>query len=168
MSLTTTEMKARTRGLNRKQPLGLVVVDYLQLMSGRGEHREQEVSHISRSLKALSKSENVAVLALSQLNRDVEKRADRKPQLSDLRESGSLEQDADFVFLIYHPSKSGRVDTEGRCLEDGVTEVIVAKQRNGPVGPVQVRWNSSLMRFEDLAPEYRQPQLNQVDGEASK
>lgn len=128
--------------------LGLVVVDYIQLMSARhrGQNREQEVSEISRGLKQLAKDARVPVLALSQLNRGVESRTDKRPLLSDLRESGAIEQDADnIVFLYrddyYNPNSKDR----------GVAELIVAKQRNGPTGTVRVRFVSSYTRFENLA-----------------
>ena len=125
-------------------PLDLVAIDYLQLMKsgGKAENRTQEIGLISRSLKTLAKELDVPVLAAAQLNREIEKRADRRPQLSDLRESGDLEQDADVVVFLYQP------DPENNTAGTVQTDLIVAKQRNGPVGTIQAVFQKSITRFE--------------------
>jgi replicative DNA helicase len=123
-----------------------VIVDYLQLMSGRrGENRVQEVSEITRGLKGLARELNIPVVALSQLSRAVENRAEHRPLLSDLRESGSIEQDADIVMFIYREDKYD--DTSDK---KGIAEVIVAKHRNGPTGSVNLRFFEKTARFADL------------------
>jgi len=130
----------------------MIVIDYLQLMSASSkmESREREISHISRSLKALAKELNIPVLALAQLNRAVETRQDKRPQLSDLRESGSIEQDADVVMFIHRPEYYGmKQDADGNSLE-GVAEIIVGKQRNGPTGDVSLKFFKDYARFENL------------------
>ena len=130
--------------------LGLIVVDYLQLMrgSGRTDSREQEISEISRSLKALAKELRVPVVALSQLNRQVEGRADRRPLMADLRESGAIEQDADVIAFVYREAVYNRdVSPE----EENEAEIIVAKQRNGPTDTVRVVFRKEFMRFQDHA-----------------
>jgi len=146
-------VRARSRQLASQlrregHDLGLVVVDYLQLMSGKGEHREEVVSSCSRGLKALAKELSVPVLALSQLNRSVESRASKRPQLSDLRESGAIEQDADTVIFLHRPGyyleQERKEDTT-----NGETEAIVAKQRNGPTGSVRVKWYGRTTSFGD-------------------
>jgi replicative DNA helicase len=149
-SLSTLELRTMARRLkaDRSVNLGLVIVDYVQLMrsAGRHDNREQEVSEISRSLKALAKELSVPVIALSQLNREVEKRNPPIPRLSDLRESGSLEQDADAVLFVYREDyyrKDSRRKNE--------TDLIVAKQRNGPTGNVTLTFVPHLARFENLA-----------------
>ena len=147
-ALNVLEVRAKARRLQREHGLGLVVVDYLQLMRaiGRQESREREISEISRSLKALAKEICVPVIALSQLNRGVEARQDKRPQLSDLRESGAIEQDADVIAFIYrdemyHPDSA----------DAGKAELIVGKQRNGPTGRVILTFRSHITRFDDLA-----------------
>lgn len=147
-SLSAFELRAKCRRLSKMHNLGLVVVDYLQLMRSKGkvESREREIADISMSLKALAKELNIPVLALSQLNRSLESRQDKRPVMSDLRESGSIEQDADIItFLyrdeVYHP------ETE----QPGVAEVIVAKHRNGPTGLVKLAFLHEYTRFENLA-----------------
>jgi replicative DNA helicase len=132
--------------------LGLLVIDYMQLMSGgiRTESRVQEVSEISRGLKALARELNVPVVALSQLSRAPEQRTDRRPQLSDLRESGSIEQDADVVMFLYRPEYYfGPEDKDGNSLE-GKAELAVAKQRNGPTGNVELFFHKAYTRFDSV------------------
>ena len=149
-ALTPTEVRARARRLKREHGLGLIVVDYLQLMqvSGTKENRATEISEISRSLKALAKELKVPVVALSQLNRAVEQRTDKKPVMSDLRESGAIEQDSDVILLIfreevYDPNTTRR----------GVADIIIAKQRNGPIGEIQLTFLGEYTRFENLVAE---------------
>ena len=142
------EMRAKARRLKADKGLDLIIVDYLQLMSGRArnDNREQEISEISRSLKALAKELNVPVLALSQLNRAVESRQDKRPALADLRESGAIEQDADVIIFIYRDEVYNRETTS-----KGVAEIIIGKQRNGPVGTRKLTWLDKYTRFEDMA-----------------
>ncbi|MCX5736631.1 MAG: replicative DNA helicase [candidate division NC10 bacterium] len=154
--ITLLEMRAKARRLKAEQGLGLVIIDYLQLISGRGraESRQQEISEISRSLKAMAKELSVPVVALSQLSRAVESREDKRPQLSDLRESGAIEQDADVVAFLYRHAVYARKDTskqpEGDDLEeDNTTEVIIGKQRNGPTGTVYLAFRREFTRFEE-------------------
>src|SRR5205807_5157593 len=144
------EMHAKLRRLKAEHKLGLVIVDYLQLMSGgqRFENRNQEVSALSRGMKLMAKELSVPFLVLSQLNRAVETReGDHRPQLSDLRDSGSIEQDADLVGFIYRPEvyKKDREDIKG------LADLIIAKQRNGPIGTVPLRFLGQYARFENRA-----------------
>ena len=157
--LTILELRAKSRRLKAEHDIGLIIVDYLQLMHGSGmgknSNREQEIAHISRSLKGLAKELNVPVIALSQLSRAVETRGgDHRPQLSDLRESGSIEQDADVVAFIYRAEvyKIG-VDVNGNSTE-GLAELIIGKQRNGPIGDVSLAWVNKYARFENLTTYY--------------
>ena len=147
-ALTVLELRAKARRLKAEHDIGMIVVDYLQLMQGpRGvESRQQEISVISRSLKALAKELSIPVVALSQLSRAVEQRADRKPQLSDLRESGAIEQDADVVIFLYRPWVYSQEDED-----EGKAEIIVAKQRNGPTGYISASFISKYARFENLS-----------------
>ncbi len=146
------EMKAKARRLKAEHGLSLIIVDYLQLMSGRGERRrggpdtrEQEISEISRSLKALAKELSVPVIALSQLNRAVESRQDKRPLLADLRESGAIEQDADVILFIYRDEVYKQTEEN-----KGVAEIIIGKQRNGPVGVIKMAFIDKYTRFENL------------------
>ena len=158
-ALVTLRDRARARRLARENSdgLGLIVIDYLQLMqvSGTKENRATEISEISRSLKALAKELKVPVIALSQLNRSVEQRTDKRPMLADLRESGAIEQDADVVMFVYREEayrKDGdMLDEKGESLE-GRAELIVGKQRNGPTGTVQLYFHKPYTLFESLAP----------------
>ena len=147
-ALSSMEMRAKTRRLKADKGLDLVIVDYLQLMSGRStrsDNREQEISEISRSLKALAKELGVPVVALSQLNRGVESRMDKRPILADLRESGAIEQDADVIIFIYRDEIYNK-----ESMEKGIAEIIIGKQRNGPVGVRKLTWLDKYTRFEDL------------------
>jgi replicative DNA helicase len=151
-ALTLLEMRSKARRLKADSGIGLVVVDYLQLMSGptNSESRQQEVSQISRGLKALAKELAVPVVALSQLSRAPEQRTgdNKRPQLSDLRESGAIEQDADLIMFLYRQEfYDGPVDKDGNSLE-GKAEVIVGKQRNGPTGIVNLFFHKQYTRFE--------------------
>jgi replicative DNA helicase len=154
--ISVLEMRAKSRRLAAEQKkLDLIIVDYLQLMTGsakRFESRQQEVSQISRELKALAKEMNVPVVALSQLSRAPESRSDHRPQLADLRESGALEQDADVVAFIYREEQYKTPEEKNNLPEDqkNVAELIVAKQRNGPTGTVDLRFTPSSMRFDNL------------------
>jgi len=147
-AINVMELRSKCRRIKSDHGLGLVVVDYLQLMRGpEGTHsREQEISEISRSLKALAKELSVPVIALSQLNRSLESRQNRRPILSDLRESGAIEQDADLVMFIYRDEVYNE-----KTEEKGVAEVIIAKQRNGPIGTVKLVFQGSFTRFDNLA-----------------
>lgn len=146
---TVLEMRAKCRRLQREKGLDLIIVDYLQLVRGNArytESREREISDISRSLKALAKELHVPVVALSQLNRSVESRQDKRPQLSDLRESGALEQDADVISFVYRDEVYNK-----ETPDKGVAEVIIGKQRNGPIGTVRLAFLNSYTRFENLS-----------------
>jgi replicative DNA helicase len=144
--LTVLEVRAKARRLKAHHDIQLVVVDYLQLMeSSRAENRQQEISIISRGLKSLARELSVPVIAVSQLNRSVESREGHKPRMSDLRESGSIEQDADVIILLH------REDYYDPDKKDGTAELIIAKQRNGPIGVVKLAFLSNFMRFESLA-----------------
>lgn len=147
-SISVLELRAKARRLKSQHDIRLVIVDYLQLMQGPpyAENRQQEISEISRSLKALARELSIPVIAVSQLSRAVEQRADRRPQLSDLRESGAIEQDADVVALLlreeyYNPTEENR----------GVAELNIAKQRNGPTGTIKLTFISEYARFESIA-----------------
>lgn len=145
-SITPAELRSKCRKLKLEKGLDLVIIDYLQLMTTGKENRQQEVSDISRSLKLLARELNVPVVALSQLSRKVEERTDKRPMLSDLRESGAIEQDADVVMFLYREDYYKK-DTENT----NVTEVIIAKQRNGPIGTVNLLWFPEYMQFKSVA-----------------
>jgi replicative DNA helicase len=148
-ALSSLDLRARARRLAREYgKLGLIVVDYLQLMSANaaGENRATEISEISRSLKALAKELKVPVIALSQLNRTVEQRQDKRPVMSDLRESGAIEQDADVILFIYRDEVYNPESPE-----KGIAEIIIGKQRNGPIGRVQLRFGGEHTRFDNLS-----------------
>lgn len=147
-SLSVLEMRAKARRLKSEHNIGLVVVDYLQLMKGRAESREQEISEISRSLKAMAKELDIPVIALSQLNRGLESRTDKRPQLADLRESGAIEQDADVICFIYRDEVYNKSEDNPR---QGLAEVIIGKQRNGPTGTVEMAFIGKYTTFENLA-----------------
>ena len=148
--LTVLEMRDKAQRLKDEHELGLVVIDYLQLMQGRSgsENRNQEISEISRSLKAMAKELNVPVLALSQLNRSLESRTDKRPMMSDLRESGEIEETADVVLFIYRDEVYNKSPEN---LNKGIAEVIVAKQRNGPTGTVKLIFLSEYTSFENYS-----------------
>ncbi len=148
--LSPAEMRSRARRLHREQGgIALVMVDYLQLMQvpGYGENRTQEVSEISRSLKALAKELNCPVIALSQLNRGLEQRSDRRPVMADLRESGAIEQDADVIMFIYRDEVYNKDSEDNK----GRAEIIIGKQRNGPIGKVDLAFRGEVCRFDNLA-----------------
>jgi len=148
--LSPTEIRARARRLKRESQLGLIVIDYLQLMQvhGTSENRATEISEISRSLKALAKELELPVIALSQLNRSVEQRTDKRPVMSDLRESGAIEQDADVIVFI-HREEVYNQDTPRK----GIADITVAKQRNGPIGDFPLTFVGRFTRFENWVPE---------------
>jgi len=175
-ALTIAAMRARARRLKRKHNIGLIIVDYLQLLQGSGranDNRVNEISEISRGLKTLAKELQVPVIALSQLSRAVEQRDDKKPMLSDLRESGSIEQDADMVWFVYRedyyvkatepkfpaegdpPDVADKWEKWRQKMEQvtGLAELIIAKQRHGATGKVRMRFEARITRFSDLAPE---------------
>ncbi len=149
-AITVLEMKAKCRRLKAECGLGLILLDYLQLMRSGGtkESREQEISEISRSLKGLAKELRVPVVALSQLNRKVEDRSDRRPQMADLRESGAIEQDADVIMFIYRDEVYNKSEDNP---EKGIAEIIIGKQRNGPTGTVKLAFLEKYTTFENLA-----------------
>ncbi len=150
--LSIMALRSRARRVKHKHGLDMIVIDYLQLMTAKAESRQQEISLISRSLKELARELEVPLIALSQLSRQVESRENKRPQLSDLRESGSIEQDADVVLMLYRPEYYNPTE-ENR----GKAEVICAKQRNGPTGAVTLHFQSEILRFENPAPSIAEP-----------
>ncbi|MFC2131114.1 replicative DNA helicase [Bacteroidota bacterium] len=158
-SMTIMELRAKSRRLIAEHGVKMIMVDYLQLMrSPKSESREREISIISQSLKQLAKELNIPIVAMAQLNRGVEARSDKRPMLSDLRESGSIEQDADVVIFLHRPEQYGAKDF-GRDSEDaeGKAEIILSKQRNGPTGSVKLAFLKDYARFENLAFGYQEP-----------
>lgn len=156
-SLSIMEMRAKARRAKSEYDIGMIVVDYLQLMTthGRFDSREQEIAQVSRSLKALAKELDIPIVACAQLSRAVEQRPDKRPIMSDLRESGSIEQDADLVMFLYRPEVYRIADEEGNT-QEGVAEIIIGKHRNGPTGSVFLTFLGQYSRFEN--PElYRDP-----------
>jgi replicative DNA helicase len=151
-ALTALEIRAKARRLKVEHNVGLIIVDYLQLMQGpkNAQSREQEISSISRSLKALAKELNTPVIALSQLNRAVEMRGDKRPVLADLRESGAIEQDADVVLFVHRPEMFGINVDENNEPTEGMAEIIIGKQRNGPTGSARLAFIKQYARFENL------------------
>jgi replicative DNA helicase len=149
-ALNPTEVRARSRRLRREHGLGLIVLDYLQLMQvpGTAENRATEISQISRSLKALAKELSVPIIALSQLNRSVEQRTDKRPVMSDLRESGAIEQDADVIAFIYRDEVYNK-----ETMRKGIADIIIAKQRNGPIGEVPLTFLGEYTKFENYVPD---------------
>ena len=148
--ISISELRSKCRKYKIDHDIGIIMIDYLQLMTGSGksESRQNEISEISRSLKALARELNVPVVALSQLSRAVEKRDDKRPMMSDLRESGAIEQDADVVMFIYRDDYYNKDSAE-----KGIAEIIVAKQRNGPIGTVKLVWQPQYTRFANLKKE---------------
>ncbi len=159
-ALTPSELRARCRRISREHGLDLVVVDYLQLMqvAGTTENRATEISEISRSLKAMAKELSVPVIALSQLNRSLESRTDKRPVMSDLRESGAIEQDADVILFIYRDEV---YDEES--VDKGIAEIIIGKQRNGPIGKVKLSFLGQFTRFENLADDFGHPPVGDYE-----
>jgi replicative DNA helicase len=157
-ALSPTELRARARRLKREHGLSLIVIDYLQLMQGNAgkasENRATEISEISRSLKALGKELEVPVIALSQLNRSLEQRPNKRPVMSDLRESGAIEQDADLIVFIYRDEVYNSDSPD-----KGKAEIIIGKQRNGPIGTVALTFQGKYTKFENFAPNYYDDQL---------
>lgn len=151
--ISVSELRSKCRKYKLEYGLSLVMIDYLQLMSGSGKNdsRQQEISDISRALKSLARELNIPIIALSQLSRAVEQRPDHRPMLSDLRESGAIEQDADVVMFIYRDDYYNK-DTDKK----GISEIIVAKQRNGPIGTVELAWLPELTKFANLARERKE------------
>jgi replicative DNA helicase len=158
------ELAAKARRLKQEKNIGMIVVDYLQLISPVKDgktNREQEIAQISRSLKALAKELNVPVIALAQLNRSIEQRGvDRRPQLSDLRESGSIEQDADVVMFLSRPERYGLQNFPDGSSTKGIIEVVIGKQRNGPIGDVQLKFLEEYGRFESVSRVYTSSDLS--------
>jgi len=160
MDVTLMDLRSQLRRMRREGPVDLVVIDYLQLMRGRADldNRAQEISEISRGLKGLAKEMDCPVIALSQLNRSLEQRTNKRPMLSDLRESGAIEQDADVIFFVYREEVYLRNDESAKGKErynevKGKAEIIIGKQRNGPVGAVAMAFQGEYTRFANLIQE---------------
>ena len=164
--LRVVEMRSKARRLHFERGIDLIIVDYLQLIQeeGRRENRVQEISYITRSLKALARELNVPVIALSQLSRAVQWRASHRPQLSDLRESGSIEQDADVVLFIYrdeyyYNKEEWLNQYPDKDYPEGIADIIIAKHRNGPTGEIKLRFTSNLAKFENITAQAQEPSL---------
>ena len=170
-ALSIFEFRAKCRRLKAQHDIGVIVIDYLQLMTGPSEtkgNREQEVSTISRSLKAIAKELNVPIIALSQLNRSVETRGgNKRPQLSDLRESGAIEQDADVVIFIHRPEYYGFMEDEEGNSNAGLAEIILSKHRNGATGDIKLRFEKEMARFSDLDNVDYSDYLNKTNANAA-
>jgi len=154
-AISVLELRAKARRLKSEHNISLIIIDYLQLMKGKdgNERREQEISEISRSLKALAKELNIPVIALSQLNRKVEDRENKRPRLADLRESGAIEQDADLIVFLYRDEVyNQREDNPNR----GIAEIIIGKHRNGPLGKVKLAFLEKFTSFENLQENYEE------------
>jgi replicative DNA helicase len=152
-NISVSELTTKARRLKSEHDIQCIIIDYLQLMNASGMNygsREQEVSIISRSLKGLAKELNIPVIALSQLNRGVESREEKRPQLSDLRESGAIEQDADMVVFIHRPEYYKIMEDGNGNSNEGVAEIIIAKHRSGSVGDVRLRFTKELIKFSNL------------------
>ena len=149
-AISVMELRAKARRAKSEYNIELIIVDYLQLMTSSENFgsREQEIAYISRSLKALAKELDIPIVACAQLSRAVESRTDKRPQLADLRESGSLEQDADVVMFLFRPEVYGIVDEEGNT-QEGRAEIILGKQRSGPIGSVFLIFQAEYLRFEE-------------------
>ena len=154
VGISVGELRAKARRLKAEHGLGMIVIDYLQLMSGskRSESRQQEVAQISRGLKAVARELNVPVIALSQLNRGVEQRQDKRPIMSDLLESGAIEADADVIAFIYRDEYYHEDSSK-----KGIAEIIIAKHRNGPVGTIELGFLKEFTKFVNLDHHYTQP-----------
>lgn len=168
--LNLMELKAKCRRMQVDFGIQLVIIDYLQLMHPpKAESREREISIISRSLKQLAKDLEIPVIALAQLNRSVESRSDKRPLLSDLRESGSIEQDADVVLFVHRPEVYGIQTYDDNSSTEGTAEIIIGKQRNGPTGTAKLAYLKDYARFENLSyyvpPEYINEMVNDIDNE---
>jgi replicative DNA helicase len=170
-ALNIFEFRAKARRMVSKYKVGMIIIDYLQLMSGmrdRNGSREQEISNISRNLKAIAKDLNIPIIALSQLSRAVESRSSSKvPQLSDLRESGAIEQDADMVMFIYRPEYHGIQNNDMGESTDGLTEIKIAKHRNGALGTVQLRAELAIQKFTSIEPSFNQGSWKPVTKQTS-
>lgn len=156
-SLTLAKLRARTRRIKRRTGLGAIFVDYLQLVKSKADTREREVALVSEGLKSLSKELDVPVIVLAQLNRDCDKRADKRPLMSDLRESGSIEQDADVIMMLYRDD----VYNKNTPLK-GIAELLVRKNRHGAIGEVYTSFNNECMRFADKAHDWMMPQIDET------
>lgn len=164
------ELRAKARRLKNEHKIELLIIDYLQLISPSAfmDSREREIAMISRSLKALAKELKIPVIALSQLNRGVEGRGDKKPMLQDLRESGAIEQDADVVMFLYRPEYYQITQFPDGAPTEGMAEVIVGKQRNGPTGDVRLKFMKEYTRFENLEMIYNQIPENAMNQEEER
>jgi replicative DNA helicase len=161
-NLSVLELRAKARRLKRREKIGLVIVDYLQLMRGHRsvENRQQEISMISLGLKGLAKELNIPVMALSQLSRKTEERPNKRPELADLRESGSIEQDADLVMMVYRPEFYGIVKfSETGAPSEGRAEIRVLKHRNGPTGDMVLSFLKDYARFENLETRFAEKEV---------